>query len=410
MKNKTGYENLIKEKLKQILLLGLALIYTLSMFFIFTGNKNKTFATSNYPVVNFDYKNHTNLMIPLIDDTTVLNYAENESSASGNIWGLNAKLTEDYLTVSGFNKSYTMILWFEYIGENEPYMFRTVANGGLGVNSTNYRSSNSSTFIASVSSDNRSYGYFNLKDLNNDYMDFKLGDRYYYSNMASWGNFLTNMNHLQYHPSYNNGLFISDSGNLGASTFLSAIINNYQIMLYAVEDINVLNNYIINDYVNDAYNEGYNAGYAKAVQELVDLDDNDMYDLGKAEGFLEGKAEGKAEGKIEGYNDAKTEYYQPRYDEGYTAGEIDGYNDAKTEFYQPRYDLGYSVGKSAGYSEGLSDSDANPLLSMLISSFSAIGVILDINILPGISIGMLILIPVLFGIISFIIGKRGGND
>lgn len=46
------------------------------------------------------------------------------------------------------------------------------------------------------------------------------------------------------------------------------------------------------------------------------------------------------EGKREGYEDARIDFYQPRYDQGHS----DGYAEARSDFYQPRYDEGFADG------------------------------------------------------------------
>lgn len=60
-----------------------------------------------------------------------------------------------------------------------------------------------------------------------------------------------------------------------------------------------------------------------------------------------------------------------------------------------------------GYNKGLSDSFEESGFDGLLSGlFTGIGTFLSIQLLPNISIGMIIAIPVVFGVIMFILGKR----
>lgn len=333
MKNKTGYENLIKEKLKQILWLGVALIYTISMFFVFNSN-NKTYAQQVILPTNFVVNSLNDYAVD--NDVVFLSWStvESYSYRYNTAWNV-----EEFPIRDG-----VFILYFDYIGSG-PENVQTIASnhnlvvdirsyGGGGVaNFTNQErftprgNSYSSHFFLASNSHNSFGGYvrFNFSGSTNDLLDYDI-----------------------------------------KLAFLPVQKSDFYATVYSA-------------WTGQA---SYDAGYQDGLDDAVDFDDNDFYN--------------------QGYEDAKTEYENSGYDVGY--------EDAKTDYYQPRYDAGYNVGKSAGYQDGLNDSEANPLLSMLIGSFSAIGVILDINILPGISIGMLILIPVLFGIIAFIIGRRGGKD
>lgn len=83
-----------------------------------------------------------------------------------------------------------------------------------------------------------------------------------------------------------------------------------------------------------------------------------------------------------------------QYEEGYNAG----------------VSIGYESGHSAGYVEGLQDAENNPMWDLFTGAFAGVGALLDIELLPNISIGLLILIPMIFGVIAFILGKRGGGD
>lgn len=130
--------------------------------------------------------------------------------------------------------------------------------------------------------------------------------------------------------------------------------------------------YYIPDYTyEDGYNEGYNDGYLNGIEA----------------GYRDGEEKGYNMGFDDGYN------------QGYTNGEEAGYNQG----YEQGHNAGYQAGYNAGINEQLEDKDFTNLLK---SVFIAIGSFLGINLLPGISIGAIIAVPIVFGIISFILGRK----
>lgn len=95
--------------------------------------------------------------------------------------------------------------------------------------------------------------------------------------------------------------------------------------------------------------------------------------------------------------------YNKGYNKGYEKGKEDGKIEGRQGAYQEGYDNGYQNGYNKGLSEQLDDKDFTVLLK---SAFLAIGTFLGINLIPGISIGAIIAVPIVFGIISFILGRK----
>lgn len=83
----------------------------------------------------------------------------------------------------------------------------------------------------------------------------------------------------------------------------------------------------------------------------------------------------------------------------------EGYYDAKEE-QKDLIEQSYNKGKNEGYNEGLNANPNNHWSDLLFTIFGAFGTILAIEILPGWSIGIIIGIPIVFGIIYFIIGRK----
>ena len=96
------------------------------------------------------------------------------------------------------------------------------------------------------------------------------------------------------------------------------------------------------------------------------------------------------------------------YKKGEQEGIIHGYNNAKNEF-------GYNhngtmiTGKSAynlGYQKGLAENPDNNFGTMIRTVLLGVGSILSVELLPHITIGAIIAVPIIFGIISFVLGRR----
>ncbi len=98
--------------------------------------------------------------------------------------------------------------------------------------------------------------------------------------------------------------------------------------------------------------------------------------------------------------------YDDAYDAGYDKGVMD-------VFYNGFVNTGWNYKQLKPYELGFYDGVANntdfSFTGLLTQVFVGLGSLLAINILPGISIGAIIAVPIVFGIIYFIIGKRGGS-
>ena len=135
--------------------------------------------------------------------------------------------------------------------------------------------------------------------------------------------------------------------------------------------------------------EGFRSEY------IADWDYDDGYNDGYNQGYQEGRQQGYQSGLDAGYEDGRSDGYNEGYEEGKEDGKTIGYNQ------------GYDEGYNEGYNKGLNEQAEEQGFTVLLKSvFVAIGTFLGINLLPGISIGAIIAVPIVFGIIAFIIGKR----
>ncbi len=196
----------------------------------------------------------------------------------------------------------------------------------------------------------------------------------------------------------NSSIDIIDKGNLIATHTLTELENNFFGFncLYIIQLVREVDYYM-------AFNAGRAAGY--------DVGSIDGYNDGYNDGRAAGYSAGYDVGSIDGYNDGESFGYEAGsidgYYSGYDVGSIDGYNLG----YNLGFDDGQDVGFNDGYQKAINDGSTEFGLTTLLSSlFVGLGSLLSIQLLPNISIGMIIAVPIVFGIIAFILGKRGGGD
>lgn len=193
-------------------------------------------------------------------------------------------------------------------------------------------------------------------------------------------------------PDYMLNFFLNDSAfYIQYDIYTDAYMEGYEVGYSEGNERGYGDGYI--DGHNDGYNTGYNDG----------LNDNQSFQIGYQIGKNEGFKNGYDEGHFEGYNAGYNNGYNTGLSEGYNQGLNDGYNQGYYEGQNDGYDYGYQAGYNAGINEQLADKDFTHLLK---SVFIGIGSFLGINLLPGITIGAIIAVPVIFGIIAFILGRR----
>lgn len=164
---------------------------------------------------------------------------------------------------------------------------------------------------------------------------------------------------------------------------------------YVIEDIDV-GNYDTVFYVRITLSKARFEQYYGILEnsDVLFRDDSafyvmyDMYGHGYEDGYYDGYLDGSMDGD-----------YYTGYDDGYKDGKEYGINFGREHWYN----VGYEYGYNKGLSEQMSDKDFG---SLLRGAFTAIGAFLGINLLPGISIGAIIAVPIVFGIIAFILGRK----
>ncbi|MEM1974264.1 MAG: hypothetical protein QXN68_05700 [Thermoplasmata archaeon] len=135
----------------------------------------------------------------------------------------------------------------------------------------------------------------------------------------------------------------------------------------------------------------YHLGYRDAIEDLQE-DIKNAYALGLLNGTAEMMSHGASEYNV-GYRTAIEDLQielLAEYDKGVLEGKSLGYID------------GYNEGKH----DGLNEQDAYGFGTFLGSLFIGVGSILGIELFQGITIGAIFLVPLVFGIIYFILGRK----
>lgn len=94
------------------------------------------------------------------------------------------------------------------------------------------------------------------------------------------------------------------------------------------------------------------------------------------------------------------------YEDGYSNGYYNGLRAGDQDGYDRGLDVGYNQGKNDGYSLGLVDNPNNNFGSLITTILLGVGSVLGIELLPNITIGAIIAVPIVFGIIAFVLGRK----
>lgn len=153
---------------------------------------------------------------------------------------------------------------------------------------------------------------------------------------------------------------------------------------------------VLKSIVNDDYQGNISTLFSDDTMLYVSyLSQNPDYDAGYLDGYDEGYEDGIENSYSVGYND----------------GHSDGYNKGLSEGFDEGFLEGDSAGYTRGYNKGLSEGNSawGVLFGAMMATF---GGFLAIEIFPGLTIGMLVAVPLILGLLAFIIGiaKGGKND
>lgn len=94
--------------------------------------------------------------------------------------------------------------------------------------------------------------------------------------------------------------------------------------------------------------------------------------------------------------------YKDAYDKGYNEGYNTGFNLGNEQGLLQGYNNGYQI----GYQKGLTINPNNNFGAMITTVLLGVGTVLSIELLPNISIGAIIAVPIVFGVIAFVLGRK----
>jgi len=133
-----------------------------------------------------------------------------------------------------------------------------------------------------------------------------------------------------------------------------------------------LNAFYLDDLgVSTAYTNGYNAGYDAG------------YDAGYSAGYDGG------------------------FDYGYVVGENDGLDAGYDDGYSAGYTLGYSEGSDFGYTQHELDGG---IMGFIGRAFDTVQTFLNVEVFEGITLGALILWPIVLGVLFFMLKMFKSGD
>ena len=174
--------------------------------------------------------------------------------------------------------------------------------------------------------------------------------------------------------------------------FMAKDYNTYEITIISN------NTYTVNsDNENVSFNNVYNYS-TFAIRVELDPDIYYWYQKGLDNGYDNGYQDGLIDSNDTAFNDGFNQGIESVYYDGF-----DGFINPSTN--QP-YDYKYSYPYGQGYNDGLQADTDYSFTGILFQVFGGLGALFSIEMLPNITIGAIVAVPLVFGIIYFILGKR----
>lgn len=160
---------------------------------------------------------------------------------------------------------------------------------------------------------------------------------------------------------------------------------------------------------NTAYNEAFNSLIADGELDIIQgyfaqiYNYNNGYNRGLEEGATLGTQNGYTNGYTVGYNQGTQDGYNNGYDDGVEVGELSGYTVGYTD--------GYEEGEDDGYAQGIlvNNNTMFNISGLVQKIFTQLTTILNIEVLPGLTLGLIILTPIGIGAILLILRLLRGN-
>lgn len=194
------------------------------------------------------------------------------------------------------------------------------------------------------------------------------------------------------------------------SLTIESLINNLQLLNLTLQ----LNNeiYFENGFDSGSafgYDEGYDEGYTQGVLDGTNDGQLEIWTDGKEKGIAEGIIIGQAQGFDTGFVEGVSAAYEGGF-EGFSYSELSLLTDDTSYPYYLGLYASDDVIWDDAYAAGRLYERQNPVMfAWIMGLFSAMGVFLGIEILPNISIGLIVSIPLLFGLVMFFVKLFRGS-
>jgi hypothetical protein len=111
-------------------------------------------------------------------------------------------------------------------------------------------------------------------------------------------------------------------------------------------------------------------------------------------------SQGENAGYTDGYSDGNSAGYNTGHEEGYNGGYEEGYNAGYNSGHEDSYNFGYNEGYKVGVTDGSKNFGIWDLFS---NAFGSIGNVLNIQLFPGVTLGLILSVPIVFAFLLWLI-------
>lgn len=256
--------------------------------------------------------------------------------------------------------------------------------------------------------------FYNFLDINNKYIIFNIKayqEAYLHPIPTTWYICITDIT-AGVIPYNINGPFLSSytATSYKNKNYIESLINNLNLLNLTLQLDN--QTYFENGFYNGSafgYNNGYDEGYTQGVLDGSSDGQLEIWQNGYDKGVIDGTKLGEASGFDTGFIEGVSAAYKSGF-EGFSYSELSLLTD-KTSY---TYYLGIYASDSekfdAAFEQGRNYERANPqMFAWATALFSAMGAFLGIAILPGVTIGLIVAIPLLFGLVMFFVKLFRGS-
>ncbi len=259
-----------------------------------------------------------------------------------------------------------------------------------------------------------SSGFFNYLDVEHNYIifDIKAWDTAYLGNWSDTTSVAIFPSNTTFAGLINlNGPTNTYQSNpYKNSLTIESLINNLQLLNLTLQLDNQI--HFENGFYNGSafgYNNGYDEGYTQGLLDGSSEGQLETWNDGKEKGLAEGIAIGQEQGFDTGFIEGVSTAHNSGF-ERFSYSELSLLTDETSYTYYLGIYASDSEKFDAAFEQGRNYERANPhMFAWITALFSTMGAFLGIAILPGVTIGLIVAIPLLFGLVMFFIKLFRGS-